>query len=1052
MRYKSFFERSHELISRQLNYFADKLQDLVLNDGTINNKNLIGIFNEQLEEFSSELKLSTNFLVVKLSKKSEDTYTITPKEDKDFNNKVRFIEEVFQKLKNTEIFFDHGERIITFCHSSTEMIQKVKKYYGSKLIAFKLRQENDPILDITKNLLLFSKTNTTSTVETEFCREVSKNNELIEQIKWICCNPMLKYSSNIHNIGKDRYGFRDDITKLLLLVKWMVFPNVLVLFYPTPSSSEFGQGGIVWGIDLSKNLNSHLFWCIESYAAILCSFIDKILYAQQQQKAKTETLKAIIAEIINRNYAHHIGSHISLRATFDKILLRLGKKIEDSLSNKEIATIAQMITKLDQYKDERNEFIAGLNNEPIFQPFYFYQDVILPLVENTLFMDNIAKNEGICYVNKNGDTNNDIIDGKNSKCRLKIKVFLQQLRNGSEEAIIAQYSKDNDGFDSLNLPYFNEVNQFEDTFYDTRTIDKDFLVSLPGSLGKHCIYSILENFIRNTAKHSYNKASHKNIEIEIILKIRETEEHYDVELTDNISDGDKHTELREKINTSILDRKNLGISDMKINACLLAGEKLTDDNMKKSLVVGKNDENHIAYNFKLLKHKEIALIGGEWKTELKNKNKGIYYYNDLNEYLNECKIKNFRFTIVDSSVKLDDLIKNHNQLPYRVLIIKANSKSKNQFSHRRNFHLVDKSYIENCNNTNELISKCWDAWLHSFGQSSIDLITYFEQTITEEPTKDWNNFITTNQNKYCSIIKPQIWYNNNKKNLVQSNIKLDNRDTFYILYDRHAKMAGNLCVSILDKHFYEQIDKNNLDFNTIFNTKEDKLNEIFINELVEAGLTNVLVIDERAAEASTELITDSGGDYCQINKRGFGKFSSGFNGRSILKFDACWAAKIFIATHICYNDSSKYIPLNKEIDEKNYNTLKIKFRKGNGKIVIAAETNFMEWDEQVKYNGRWKKNGAEIKEAKKQPIRDFKVDLLIIHRTILKNILENTHWESIDFINGLDVSRILIVTGGGVVDFITEKEKPKIISTDILRNYIIGSRPAKLNLVKFITS
>ena len=1038
------------LISNQLNSFTKKLPDLILPDGNINKENLVNSLNEHLNEFSKKVGVQTNYLVVKLSKEANETYTITPADNKDFINKVKFIEEVFPKIRNTELFFDKGHRIITLCHNRLKLAKLLKKHYKKKLIAYRIKNQIDPILEITKELLLFAKVNTTSTVESEFCREASKKSKLMRKIKWDGYEPM--ENIDVDSFGEKSYGFKGDITKLLLLVKWMVFPDTVVFFYPTPNTAELGQGGIVWGIDLDDNTNSDLLWSIEFYAALLCSFIDKILQFQHQQKAKREALKAIIAEIMNRNYAHHIGSHISLRSTFDKILLRIGKKIDtsnpgNSLEPAETATIAQMIKKLDQYKDERNEFIAGLNNEPIFQTFSFYQDVILPLLENTLFMDNIAKNEGICYKNINGNNNGDLINGGKSECRLKIKVYFQKQNESKEEDVNADYYKNNEKiFHSLDIPYFNIVNKIDDTFYDNKEIKNDFKVNLPGSLGKHCIYSILENFIRNTAKHSYDKKNHNDKTIEIILRIKENKENYYVELTDNVSDGSKAVELQKKIEKSILERKNLGISDMKINACLLAGKPYANNNMKEILSVdeieGENGKKHIAYKFELLKPKEVAIIGGS--NSLKNEQEGIYYFADLNAYL-ECEVKNFRFAIIDSEVGLEVLKENYNHLPFRVLLIK--SKLNNQPPLRKNFHLVEKTDFDVCIDSNKFMLKCWDLWLQGFEGSNIELINYFEQKKNEKPTEEWIDFLSANHSKYCLIIKPQVRYKDNNEEIVPKEI-LNEINSFYIMYDRHGGTLNKLGMNLIKGNFYEHIDKNNRDFDNIFNTKPKPS---FINELVEAGLTKILVVDERAAEASTELIS---GVNKVFNTKGFGQFGTGHEQNGVRKFDACWAAGIYLATHInTKSGGSEYEPLNREISGNDLHCLKIGFKNKGNKISITAETNFMESDEGNEFDKaekKWKRNGNPITELLTQSNNDFKIDILVIHRTILKKISEQM--EVTNFIDKLDVSRILIITGGGVIDFIPEQKKPKIISTDILKNYIIGERPAKLSLVNSLCS
>jgi hypothetical protein len=298
------------IFSKQLNSFSQKIGDIVMQDGGINEKELSGVFRKHLEEYGSLLNVNTNYLVIKLSKFKEDTYTISPNNNQAFEDKVKFIEEVFPNIKNTELFFDNGQRIITLCCTSEKLdiIEPLIYNYRDKLVAYNIK-DNDSIYDLARELLIFVKSNSIGIVHSEFCREASIKSKLITDIEWINKVPIEQNIELIEKIGKESYGFDRNITTLLLLVKWMVFENIVVFFYPTPNSGESGQGGIVWGIDFQNEPKLDLLWSIESYAALLCSFIDKILQAQHQKRAIQSAKRAANISILVDSFAHNVAAH-----------------------------------------------------------------------------------------------------------------------------------------------------------------------------------------------------------------------------------------------------------------------------------------------------------------------------------------------------------------------------------------------------------------------------------------------------------------------------------------------------------------------------------------------------------------------------------------------------------------------------------------------------------------------------------------------------------------------------------------------------------------------
>lgn len=239
----------------------------------------------------------------------------------------------------------------------------------------------------------------------------------------------------------------------------------------------------------------------------LISFIDlwerlteklavRIIHHYDYERQQNIATRASILDIINRNMSHHISSHVSNRATLDKVLERIDKNYGNLSNAKIYHTILDLLNRFNQYRDERGEYLTYITNFSSPSSAYFFQDVIRPFVENTLLMDNIAANENINYEK---DNNGNLI---NNKLKLKVK-----LNNSGTLTEFCAYYLNTDKkklYCSESLPYLRCKNDKLEYPYERIEFSNelnDIEVSLPGTLGKHALYSILENFIRNSAKH-----------------------------------------------------------------------------------------------------------------------------------------------------------------------------------------------------------------------------------------------------------------------------------------------------------------------------------------------------------------------------------------------------------------------------------------------------------------------------------------------------------------------------------------------------------------------
>jgi len=738
------------------------------------------------------------------------------------------------------------------------------------------------------------------------------------------------------------------------------------------------------------------------------------------KETEKEATKSAVAEIVNRNYSHHIGSHVSHRATFDKIVERLGLTISKVADDRNIFhTVIQMENKLNRYKDERNEFISAIAAGVGIQAAKLYGDVLLPFIENSLLMDNIAANENINY--ETGLKQN----------RLKIECVYPK------GEIYANYLLDDSSpITSKELPYFKIVSDFNSNFYTQKkySID-DIEIGVPGALGKHALYSILENYIRNTAKHSpKEKLKGSAVVIQLIIEDKD-DDYYKVKLTDNVSciEDDALESLEKGIKLEIRKKEKLGIQDMKINACLLAGKEITEENCVESLHVYRDEKTKLlSYEFDIIKAKKIAIIHSTFSKENLKKN-GIFSFKSLTGFSKIQSNQSFQFAVIDESIltaenKLEEFFC---YLPSRILIYNSDNNSTQNFKNCKTVKFSDKTLFD-IDDADELLERCWKIWLTRWSKEKevFGLNLYLDQSQYDLPTQTWINSEAKLNNRLSGIGKYSTWYKQGLNEILTKEFKEANNQ---ILFDRHGCLLGDEklgVINFLNKNTYNLIDKNSKDFDKIFTADLKDGNSMLPFELFESGLLRILLIDERAQERSaTELNSQ-----WQLKTLGFDK------GGDFNLFDALWASKIFTVTHLQIADETEK-SLKSEIDETQNHFLKMRFEKNNdGNFNLQFDVNFTQLPDA--FTGY-----TEIGEGKYTlSLQQLGVDAVIIHRTILKDLIAKLGSSFLQKIEEV-IPFIFITTGGGVVHDVNKKIK--VIPFGALQDFILSNnRIAKYSLTQ----
>ena len=339
--------------------------------------------------------------------------------------------------------------------------------------------------------------------------------------------------------------------------------------------------------------------------------------------------KTAIGSIMSRNGSHNIGSHVLAALSHN-----VGTLPDDRV--------------LYQYIQQRMDYIATVTTDfPTWtQPTMFVADMMKTFLSQRHLLDHIVESEGLKgfqFQNPNMD-DREWADQKNC---VRIHVRKVDSRGDVLEDFIKYGDKEHRN--------------------GTINLRADVALAIPGGIvGEHAFYTILENIIRNAAKHSWKK---KKAEDNLDLYIDFEEENEDVDFYVYTQlDVDNHDELKKSLNdklaqsfineeTNSLRRENWGLAEMKISAGYLAdrsiediggiGERKGTDDILEPRIVTWNGKNCLGYKFKIAKPKEILVIVNnkdEWADTKDVMKKNGIFAKTFDEVKKELKL-NYRYIV-----------------------------------------------------------------------------------------------------------------------------------------------------------------------------------------------------------------------------------------------------------------------------------------------------------------------------------------------------------------------------------------------------------------------
>lgn len=351
-------------------------------------------------------------------------------------------------------------------------------------------------------------------------------------------------------------------------------------------------------------------------------------------------MKDAVVAIMGRNISHNIGSHVLAGVTelYDNMC---------SLTDDDFArNIAPAITKehfrkaknLYKYLQQRNDLIAQLSTSvPTWTLDMNLGEIIKEFEDQKYLLDFIAHFRELADGKK--------IDSSNIEIEHK-------------------------GLDSLEI-------------------------AIPtGNIGTHAFYSILENIIRNAARHGVRDGQEK-LSLSIVAD-NSNDRFYKIIITDNCGNGRAYGELNQKLKASILDEggrlrtEDWGMKEKKISASylrLISPEAIdeTFESCKANnassenpfIIMAKNDTSgNLGYELFLLKAKKALVISTSQPENISEfKEMGIDYITPIDfERIDKRKIIH-KFLVIDNASlnEPNEWLGKHvleviNTLPYKICV------------------------------------------------------------------------------------------------------------------------------------------------------------------------------------------------------------------------------------------------------------------------------------------------------------------------------------------------------------------------------------------------
>ena len=336
------------------------------------------------------------------------------------------------------------------------------------------------------------------------------------------------------------------------------------LYFLISKSAKTSTGGAVVALRSKDPDDAETLKYLDNLSRYLEEVFALISESEFMEELTHYALRSAISAIMSRNMSHNIGSHVLIN-------------LEKNGNSTDVDDIKQFLS----YLRARMDFLAQISTDwPSWSlPTRFLQDLMYDYFQQ------------ICLLRYIGASEN--LNGK------KLKMFF--------------YFDDKQVLGPCNPSDKTKLEELKKNL-----LGKDIWISVVGGVtGRQAFYVMLENIIRNAAKHSYSGTG--DLEIHINIKAKENE--YRIEIWDNVSENKNG--LLAKINKAIeqsiiteigeVQKGNWGIAEMKICATYLQkfDYKLFDqerENNKEIIGAETTDDGYLKYVFYLPMPRDVAIV------------------------------------------------------------------------------------------------------------------------------------------------------------------------------------------------------------------------------------------------------------------------------------------------------------------------------------------------------------------------------------------------------------------------------------------------------------
>lgn len=315
---------------------------------------------------------------------------------------------------------------------------------------------------------------------------------------------------------------------------------------------------------------------------LLTSIVSRVFYLIHNliydYSLKIAHVKSAIGSIMSRNGSHNIGSHV-----LSALSHNVGTMPDDRIFY--------------QYIQHRMDYIAtAVGDFPLWrQPTMFVCDIMRAFLSQAHLLNYISRSEGLCayqfqnpaYIYQSLPNTSDR-NVQHKTIRLHVRRIKDDCKEGWETNFASLVGTDNVEDFITDYPTDGTWNTMPSNGNaspdESASFDRDVAVAIPGGVvGQHAIFTILENIIRNAAKHEWSKlddAAKVNNDLDVYVDFRDNPRDKRIEVrvwNDRVGDvpsgmSDTVEALKEKVKGSLISpdsgalvRENWGLAEMRIS-------------------------------------------------------------------------------------------------------------------------------------------------------------------------------------------------------------------------------------------------------------------------------------------------------------------------------------------------------------------------------------------------------------------------------------------------------------------------------------------------------